>query len=114
MPTIINNWKPETKSLIETLLKHNLTIVSVDNGETETNFADVSLAEFIEQTMACDEARLYVKTPRGENRWLYLVYGNSPGELVCDYTIAPEVDAATNEHYNKWEGKKQPVCASPY
>ena len=111
---MINDWKPETKSLIETLQKHGLTIVSVDNGESKTNFADTTLDNFIEETMACDEANLYVKTPEGKVKTLYLVYGNNPGELVCDYTIAPEIDAATDEHYNAWDGRKQPRCPSPY
>ena len=111
---MINDWKPETKSLIKTLLKHNLTIVSVDNGEDETNFADVSLSDFIEQTMACDEANLYVKASDGKIKRLYLVYGNSPGELVCDYSVCPEIDAATNEHFNNWDGKDQPCCESNY
>lgn len=109
MNTTINDWKPETKSLIRTLQKHGLTISSVDNGESVTNFADVSLSQFVEETMACDEARLYVITPEGKRKWLYLVYGNSPGELVCDYTISPEIEAAADEHYNLWESKKQPV-----
>jgi hypothetical protein len=110
----INDWKPETKSLIETLQNHGLTIVSVDNGENETVFSEVTLDTFVEDTMACDEANLYVLAPDGKRKRLYLVYGNSPGELVCDYTVCNEIDAATNEHFKKWNGVTQPRCPSPY
>jgi hypothetical protein len=76
---LINDWTPETRSLLKTLQAHGLTIVKVDNGEDETTFAGASLADFIAEATACDEARLYVKTPSGETRSLYLVFGNSPG-----------------------------------
>lgn len=112
---MINDWAPETESLIETLQKHGLTIVSVDNGDSEpTNFGDVLLDRFIEETMACDEANLYVNTPDGKRKVLYLVYGNSPGELICDYTVCPEIDAASKEHFDNWESKPQPKRVSPY
>jgi hypothetical protein len=111
---LINDWTPETRSLLKTLQAHGLTIVKVDNGEAETPFAGTSLADFIAEATACDEARLYVKTPSGETRSLYLVFGNSPGELVCDHGVDPLVEAAVDEHYNQWDGRKQPVCESPY
>lgn len=104
----INNWKPESKSLLKSLQKRNITLLSVDNGETETNFAETTPAKFVNEMMACDEAHLYVQTPDGKKHVLYLVYGNDPGELVADYSISPELDAAVNEHYNTWEGRKQP------
>ena len=114
MNRIINDWKPETQGLIQTLFKHNLTIDSVDNGEEETNFNEVSLDTFIEETMACDEAHLYVRTPENKSKVLYLGYGNNPGELVADYSVCPEIDAATDEHYENWEGKKQPTKEQNY
>jgi len=114
MTHTINDWKPETQSLLQTLLNHGLTIESVDNGEEETNFNEVSLDTFIEETMACDEAHLYVRTPDDKSKVLYLVYGNNPGELVADYSMCSEIDAATDEHYKNWEGKKQPTKEQNY
>ena len=111
---LINDWTPETRSLLKTLQSHGLIVHQVDNGETVTPFAGTSLADFIAEATACDEARLYVKTPSGETRSLYLVFGNSPGELVCDHGVDALVEAAVDEHYNKWDGRKQPVCESPY
>lgn len=109
MQTTINDWVPETKSLFETLQKHGLTILSVDNGENETFFDDTTLENFVEETMACDEAYLYVRTPSGQKRTVFLVYGNDPGELVCDYGVCEELDDAVRQHYNNWEGKSQPT-----
>lgn len=114
MNRIINDWKPETLSLIQTLVKHGLSIDSVDNGEEETNFNEVSLDTFVEETMACDEAHLYVRTPENKSKVLYLVYGNNTGELVADYSVCPEIDAATDEHYENWEGRKQPTKEENY
>lgn len=109
MSNTINDWKPETQSLLETLQKHNVTILSVDNGEGSIDLANTTWDNFIEETMACDEAHLFVRTPDGKRRTMYLVYGNDPGELVCDYSIAEEIDAAVDEHYTKWENVKQPT-----
>lgn len=96
-------------SLLETLQKHNIDILSVDNGESKTKFDPDNIDAFIEETMACDEAYLTVRTGDGAKRTLYLVYGNDPGELVCDYSLSNELDAVTSEHYDKWEGKPQPT-----
>ena len=114
MNRIINDWKPETLSLIQTLIKHGYSIESVDNGEEETDFNEVSLDTFVEQMMACDEAHLHIRTPEDRSGILYLVYGNSPGELVADYHVMDylgrdKLDAATDEHSKNWEGKPQPV-----
>jgi hypothetical protein len=104
----INDWKPETNSLLETLEKHGLSILSVNNGEYSTKLADTTRDDFAEECMACDEAWLSVIAPDGKRGTLYLVYGNSPGELVCDYAICPEIEAACEEHFSNWEGRKQP------
>src|SRR4051812_27476025 len=116
---MLNNWTPETASLIATLKRHKFTIVKGDNGEEVFRAPETAagMKNFIENLTACDEAYLYVKSPGSPAvRWLYLVFGNSPGELVSDYSIpafgvdsgADPLDAATEEHYNRWEGRKQP------
>ena len=108
----LNNWKPETRSLIASLQKAGLTIHSQHNGEYGTKFSDVSRSKFIEDLIACDESRLYVVTPEGKKLGLFLVLGNSPGELVCDYHCHPLLDAVTETHYKKWNGRKQPTIES--
>lgn len=115
---LVNNWTPEVASLIATLKRHGFTLMKGDNGE-ETflcNPGRDGLKKFIENLIACDEAHLYVKCPKtGKVRWIYLVLGNSPGELVSDYSIplslasGDPMDAVTDEHSNRWDGRKQPT-----
>lgn len=112
---LVNNWTPEVASLIATLKRHKFEIVKGDNGEEGFDF-DGNMKNFIENLIACDEAHLYVKCPKtGKVRWIYLVLGNSPGEIASDYSIPVELttdedpmDKATSEHYNRWDGRKQP------
>lgn len=114
MSKYINDWKPEVKSLLETLVKHGIKLVGGDNGEEAFNFHG-DMDKFIKNLIACDEALLYVKTPKdARTRSLYLVLGNSPGELVSDYTVDETIEKAATEHAEAWEGKKQPKMLSPY
>lgn len=91
----------EIKSLLRTLAKHGFDPVEVDDGEeyilTPTQVeAAVAIANV-------DEARLYVKKrSTGKELGLYLVLGNDPGELVCDYHVDNDLDEATDEHYERW------------
>lgn len=105
----INDWYPETRSLLDALVAAGCQLVAGDNGEDQFTF-DGDLDKFIANLTACDESSLYVITPAapGKRRWLYLVYGNNPGELASDYTVDPVLDSVTSAHYEKWEGKPQP------
>lgn len=115
---MLNNWTPEVASLIATLKRHGFTLVKGNNGEESFRAPTTAagMKGFIENLIACDEAHLFVKGPGSDKtRWLYLVLGNSPGELVSDFSIPSEVnqnddalDQATSEHYNRWEGRRQP------
>ena len=107
--TTINDWEPETRSLLEKLQKHGLVIHSVDNGEYRTKLADTTMDKFIEDCMACDEAWLSVVAPDGKRKTVYLVYGNEPGVLASDYSVCEQIEAATDEHYEAWSGRKQPT-----
>ena len=109
MSRIYNDWRPETRSLIKTLRAYGLEILRGNNGEE--SFPYTPGVEFIDNLTACDEARLVVKTPGGRRISLYLILGNSPGELVADYTVHPLLDSATKEHYARWESRKQPVIS---
>lgn len=123
----INDFVPETASLLASLTAAGFTIYSGSNGEESTfKRADMPEADFMAELLGCDEAWVYVcrnatkesaKTPGKRVRklyTLYLVFGNSPGELVCDYSIpadegdAAAMETATDEHADKWFGKKQP------
>jgi len=121
----INNWRPEVASLLRTLEKAGFALLSGHNGEEGFKY-DGKRSAFISNLIACDESRLYVAYSKGgetKKRWLFLVLGNSPGELVCDYSIssydAPNdgdraLEAVTTAHSDAWEGRKQPTCDCPH
>lgn len=110
----LNDWTPETRSLLKSLTKAGFKLSDGNNGEEVFSFAN-DLPKFIENLTACDETHLFVIDPDGNRRWLYLVLGNGPGELVCDYSCPKEgmgtdyLDAVTTAHYDKWENKSQPT-----
>lgn len=114
MKRIINDWEPETRSLLESLISAGFTLSHGDNGEDLFKF-DGDMPRFIENLTACDESHLFIKTPLGKILWLYLVYGNEPGVLASDYSVWTEggvhdvLDGVTSKHYDLWSGRKQPT-----
>jgi len=127
---IINDWKPETRSLLERLMAAGFDILSGDNGEDSFCFPGHTsnsphvptckdIRDFINNAIATDEVHIRIRfaaTPKARPSTLWLVLGNSPGELVCDYgipgdkAVAAVLDAATRAHADAWELKGQPKC----
>lgn len=105
----INDWAPETNDLIDALLAGGYTPTKGHNGEEGFKFDPANRAAFVDNLTACDESRLYVACPDGKTRWLYLVLGNCPGEMVSDYLCDDGLDAITSAHYDKWSDRKQPT-----
>lgn len=109
----INDWKPETKDLLDALTAAGFALVWCSNGGDKIKF-NGNLDEFMEELLGADDAHLGVEL-NGKRHWLYLVYGNSPGELVCDYGVpknpasAALLDSITQAHSDKWEGRQQPT-----
>ena len=112
------NWAPVIESIVRIVQECNITIISADNGEFETKVPEGASPEFVRRLMvynlnACDEGRLYVKTPGCDRlRWLFIVLGNEPEETICDYIDCPEIDLAFSTFTQEWEGKKTPTM--PY
>lgn len=102
------NYRKELLDLIVRLLSNGCLLLTVDNGENavglKPDFVQSDFNFFIDEAMACDEASLRVRLPGGEVATLFLVYGNDPGEIVCDYTVSPLLDRITDEHYESWTG----------
>ena len=94
-----DSYRKETLDLFRRLQAANFRIISVDNGEEETFLGEVDGDTFLDETMACDEAHLYVETTSGKGRVLYLVYGNGKGELVCDYTCDDDLERVVDAFY---------------
>ncbi len=120
---MINDWKPETQALLKSFTDAGFTLVHAHNGEDGLKFNN-NLPEFIECLTACDESTLHVEKGTKRAR-LFLVYGNSPGELVSDYAYPSGDDAVTeafvnlldevmSAHYDAWVEKPQPKIPSPY
>lgn len=116
---MINDWEPEVLSLLKTLQTAGFVLESSDNGEDRYEHPDgAPLGKLIEELTACDEARLYVTHPEapGKTLWFYLVLGNSPGELVADYScpagpLEAILEKVTSGHYESWNRREQPQKA---
>ena len=104
----MNDFRPETRSLFNTLRKHKFVLVAVNNGGEWVKLSVVGYTEFLEETVAADEACLELVDETGTKCYLYLVFGNDPGELVCDHTFFEHLEVAVNEHSDRWEDRKQP------
>lgn len=125
---MLNDWNPETASLLASLIEHGFRVWAGSNGE-ESFRRDKFATEtaFLDELLACDEAWLYVtrnakresvKTPGKmvfREYGLFLVLGNSPGELVSDWGIPADADdanaleLAVHKHSDEWDGKTQPL-----
>lgn len=119
---MLNDWTPETKAVLERFLAAGWTVDWTDNGE-EGRKPFTTLEEAIADVTACDEGWVRV-TKNGNSSTLYLVFGNSPGELISDYTYPAEegsytpkkgteqwhaeLETITAAHYQEWDGKPQP------
>lgn len=107
-----NDFRPEARSLLQFLALAGIAIIAANNGGDEDFRPGEpgmnTEAQFLEELCAADEARLYVRLPGSHTiRFLYLVFGNSPGELVADYSAQPALEAVCTMHSNAWEGTEQ-------
>ena len=105
----MNDYRPEIRSLLKTLKAHRFVPVSINNGEEIIKANSMTSRKFLEEIVAVDDVNLVVQNNKGVKCSLWLVYGNDPGEVVCDYTDHPDLEKACEEHYDRWENKKQPT-----
>lgn len=111
---VVNDFRPEVRSLLKELKLSGFKTVSVNNGGCDDEIIkanDVPANEFIEQIVATDSAFLTVKYGQ-KSYTIFIVLGNEPGEIVCDHTEFPLLSEVVDRHYDKWESKKQPVSFS--
>lgn len=98
----IPDYAMETEMLLSSLESKGFKVDSVDNGEYVTKFNPNERKKFIEDCMACEESHLYVISPTdNKKKWLFLVYGNCLGELVCDYVLDNLIEEVVMDHYDK-------------
>lgn len=78
-------------------------IVSVDNDGNLTKFDSVPFDEFLQECFGADDCRLNVTSPTSKGRLqIYLVFGNSPGELVCDHHVDETLNDTIQLHSDLW------------
>ncbi len=79
------------RSLVDELLAQGLSAwVSYDRGydRDEEGFGKLTTDRkaLLKALGECDEEHLFIGKDGKEIGWIFLVYGNSPGELISDYT----------------------------
>ena len=105
----MNDFSPEVRSLFHTLKKHKFSPYMINNGEELIRRENTSHEEFIGEIIEVDECYLYVKNQENKKFMIFLVLGNEPGEIAADYSDNDSLSAALDEHYNRWENRKQPI-----
>jgi hypothetical protein len=102
----MNDYRPEIKSLIRTLKKHGFVPHILNDGGELFRGSAIT----VEEIVAVDECHLYVKDINDKKYFIYIVLGNDPGEAPCDYSgNCEQLESAIEEHYERWENKKQPT-----
>ena len=104
----MKDYRPEVRSLLKSLRLAGFTLLSVNNGEELVRFSDVSKTEFLEETVATDEATIRLQH-NNKRVAIWLVLGNEPGVIAADYTDYEPLESVIDEHYNRWENRKQPM-----
>lgn len=129
----VNDFKPEIRSFLMRLLADGWEIRWMNDGDDEsTRFVHIEQA--VEYLSGVDESTVSALAPGsywmppapdsetgkwktvGSCRFL-LILGNSPGELVSDYSWPRDRDFAqvaadkvTDAHYEAWDGQVQPTA----
>lgn len=101
----MNDYRPEIRSLLKTLKAHGFTPYILNDGGELIRGNKINADEIC----AVEECHLYVKDANNKKFCIYVVLGNDPGEIAADYSDDEKLEAAIEEHCNRWEGKKQPT-----
>ncbi len=109
------DWSKPVSSLLNKLQQNGFTIAAVNDGEEtvkmdpkKSNLANRK--EATEIITSVDESGMRV-TKGNMRGFVYIVLGNEPEELVCDYTDWDELETVITAHSRQWEGKKCPMIA---
>jgi hypothetical protein len=81
-----------------------------DNGlvpghvfDTEEDVVCETWDDVYKAIMATDEGTVYFSEPGVGGHWAFLILGNGPGDLICNYGCCDIMDRISSEHFNKWE-----------
>lgn len=113
--SIVNDFRSEVSDLLRSLRLAGIAILAGNNGENDFRPGESGLhteEQFLDEICACDDCALFVALPGSmKRRQLYLVFGNSPGELVADYSDVAELSAVVQAHSDKWEHSMSPLAS---
>tara|TARA_B100001105_G_C22028279_1_gene288688 strand:+ start:162 stop:527 length:366 start_codon:yes stop_codon:yes gene_type:complete len=113
------SYEVEARAVVRALRKlgYDLDRVDYDNGWGEVEGSEKitlkasQVEKAVKAIIAVDASHLYVKTPKGQSLFFYLVLGNGPGELVADWLIPRslaervDLDFELGALYEKFDGK---------
>ena len=116
METKTHPYYKEVMSLFTRLGRAGFRFEYVNDGE-DKHHLDTTLERvdgvglLVDAVLSVDMSMLRVENPAGGKNTLFLVLGNNPGELVCDYTYSPDfegnqatIDSIVDAHYEEWDG----------
>lgn len=107
MKTLRNDWEMVVRSLIGFLEKDGFEAWKAFNGEESLESS--SKRKLADVVCACDEGWLYIR--KGDSRFtLFIVLGNSPSEIVADYSYPRDQDctrfeASWDKFQEYWENR---------
>ena len=110
------DWKPIVEDLISRLLAKGFSLGYVYDGGYESITVH-TIEDAVDAICAVDDSYLYVLAPYRKTtpvsdrdwKWVKIVLGNGPDEIVNDYTCDPLIDQVTAEHAKAWEDRPIPT-----
>jgi hypothetical protein len=111
------NWSVPVRSLLAKFQHEGFTITAVNDGEETIKIDQEQSNTKIRRSatdivVSVDAATVYINKD-GMRARLWIVLGNEPEEIVCDYTYHPKLETLIVEvidNYSMaWEGVKCPM-----
>lgn len=89
MSDYIKQCTTVARKLIRTAKANGFTVKAVHDGEEWVKVC--TEAEALEAALGVDESHIRFRNADGDKLTYFLVMGNEPDELVCDYSCVPEL-----------------------
>lgn len=108
------NWKPVISSFLQTMKDNHYKLLRVYDEGTGVEEPD-SLERAVDLICAVEESVVVFGTEEKSSIRVYIVLGNSPSEMVSDYAVPFDEDAAEKLHKvmsdwsASWEDKECPT-----
>lgn len=83
---------------VETVIAAGWKLEFAHNGEEEIRTSDVKAA--VDAIMEVDEGSIHFAAVDESYGYLFLVLGNAPDEVVCDYTV--NLEPAIGPLFERW------------